>query len=144
LPLKACIASAQELEDKGRDAEARLKVADDAKLSEMEKLQKESADAKAALATLAAELRQERGKAAVMAEAARIGVKPELAQRLVSLDWDGDALKTDVKAALAQLVKDNPELVAQVATANTTNAARSGAGGANGESDKDRRRRLIG
>lgn len=129
------------------DTAAKLKAYEDAQLSEAEKLQKQAKDASDRATALEAELRQERGKAAVARAAAEANVPAALAERLITVEFDdAGQVKTDLKAAIAHLLKDYPQLATNAAAASgsPTNPARSGAGGGSGETDAERRKRLLG
>ncbi len=130
--------AAKDLEETRR----KLKEFEDAQLSEAERLKKQVDETAARARELETTLRQERGKVALTEAAAEIGVKPALAQRLVDLEWDGDTLKTDVKKALSAAIKDLGITPVTAGSSATTNGARGAPG--SGESDAERRRRLLG
>lgn len=105
------------------DAEAEAKKA---AMSETERLKAEVAEAKQAGEAAMARAREALGKAAVTAAAAKLGVNGELAQKLVSVEFDGEGNPTGVDEALAKLVKDHPYLIAAAASSSPTNPPRGG------------------
>lgn len=111
---------------------AAQKAADDAKLSETERLAKQASESAAEAERLRQELRQERTKAAIATAAAKHNVPTKIAERMIDVEYgDTGEVNTDaLEKALKQLVADHPNLVTQQSAASPTNAARSTANGA--------------
>lgn len=85
--------------------------AEAAKLSETEKAQKAVQDAQAEKDRLAGELRAERGKNAVTLAAAKVGVSPEIAAKLLTVTFDDAGQPQGVEDALRALVQQHPYLL---------------------------------
>lgn len=99
------------------------------KLSETEKLAKAAQDAKAERETMAAELRGERAQNAVRQAAQKAGIAPDLAAKLVKVEFDADGKPVGVDDAIASLAREHPNLVAaQGDTTSPGNPGRSRAG----------------
>lgn len=95
---------------KAQEAAGKVAEFEAAKLTESEKLQKEAAEAKAQLEQLKAEARQARAKAAITARAAKEGIDPDLAGRLIDVEFDDAGTPQGLDAAFANLLKDHPYL----------------------------------
>lgn len=117
-----------------RELEAKVKEFEDARLSEAEKLQKQTQAAQAAAQAAQEELRKARFEAALAMEAAKAGVSPALLARLVDPEYDEDGLPTNVAAAVAKVLAEYPQLKpaapapapAPAPNSNPTNPARPG------------------
>lgn len=98
------------LEDKAKQDE-------DAKLGEAEKLAKQNKELAAKLEQYQAMLKTERIKFAVSASAGRLGLDPDLAQRLIDptqVEYDEEHGASDPEKHLKELVKKWPQLAKQV------------------------------
>jgi hypothetical protein len=123
----------KKLRDEAAGHRTRLKALEDAEearqtaaLSETDRLKKEAADALKRSEAAETRAREALGKAAVTAAAAKLGVAGDIAQKLVTVEYDGEGNPTGVDEALAQLVKAHPYLIAgSGAGASATNGARA-------------------
>jgi hypothetical protein len=108
-----------------REAEAKLKAAEDEKLSELERAQKRAADAEQRLADVEQErARDQRRHAIITAAAEQNAIDPEAVYALVALHDDGSDAPDAVKAILA----DRPHLVKRASSGAgaTPDAGRTG------------------
>ncbi len=97
--------------------------ADEAALPERERFEKRVGELTQQIEELRGQLREERGKGAVVNAASAMGfAKPEQAYALVmyerSLDFDDDGRPTNVEAALKALLKDNSNLASAAVRAS--------------------------
>lgn len=88
----------------------------DAELTDLQRAQKAAQDAEARLADLTRASRERIIRAEVRVQAASVGIKPELAARLIDTseipaEADDDGMAKEIGKLLARLAKDNPELV---------------------------------
>lgn len=120
-----------------QEFEAAQKAADDAKLSEQEKLTKALAEHQAQAADLALKLQQARLQVAVRDHAAALGITdPALAlvalqtEHAHELEPDDDGNFTNVDKLLAQVVKNHPALAAQPQTQQRPAQPPTSSGGA--------------
>lgn len=93
---------------------AKVKAAEDAQLSDQEKLTRERDEATKRAEAAAAELKSERTRSAIERAAAKVGfVDPEDAFLRVGsqVEFDDDGKPTNVEALVTQLAKDKPYLV---------------------------------
>jgi DNA repair exonuclease SbcCD ATPase subunit len=95
-----------------KEAKDKLTALEQAEMSEKEKLQARlDAEAKAR-ETAETAMRQERARLAVTRAALKAGIDPELAEKLVEVEYDDAGQPVAVEKALAGLVKKYPHLVA--------------------------------
>jgi hypothetical protein len=118
------------LRERAKAAEDQLKrlsdekrQADEAALPERERYEKRVGELTQQLEQLRTELRDERGKGAVVNAASALGfAKPEQAYALLtydrSLQFDDDGRPTNVEPALKALLKDNPNLASAAVRAS--------------------------
>lgn len=129
-------------------AEAELAKHKQAQETEAEKVQRERDEAAQRAATAEQALKLERVSNAVITAAAKRGVDPELAVRLMAteaVEYDADGRPTKVDAALDALIKKFPQLAAtQSGGSSAANGARSANGGQPTETDAERRQRILG
>lgn len=102
----------------------------DAELTDLQRAQKAAQDAEAKLADLTRASRERIIRAEVRVQAASVGIKPELAARLVDTaaipaEADDDEMATAIGKLLAKLAKDNPELVTKP-NGNANNGGQNG------------------
>lgn len=114
-----------------RELESTVKQHEDAKLSDMEKLQKRSAQLERQLAEYERERQERTVRYEVMLAAGKLGIiDPEAAYRLLdlaALEYDEEGTPSNLEAALKSLVKSKPYLVAQPAGGGSpTNPSRGG------------------
>ena len=105
----------QGLRKRLEEAEAKLKAADDAKLSETERLQQRLKDLEERESRWASERRERDARDAVIEAASgeKVGARnPRAVYRLVKddLEWDADGNLTNLDAVLKQAKTDYPEL----------------------------------
>ena len=116
------------------------KTADEAALTEQQKLAKRAADLEAENTRISAEALADRTNARIERQAARLGaVDPELLARLIppaSIERDADGTPTNLEALIKDVLKARPYLVAttgtpaQPATSATNGARQAPAGSA--------------
>lgn len=109
--------------EKLREAETRLKAADEAKLTELERAQKEANEAKTLAQAMQAELKQNRVKAELALSASRLRLAdPEAAFRLLdyeAVQFDDAGRPVNLETIITEVIKRFPILIAS-ATAPTT------------------------
>ncbi len=104
------------------------KQAELAKLSEQEKLQKKLAELQRTYDEHQAQTKQQLARAAVRVSAASVGIKPDLAARLIDpaeIEYGADGEPTNVPALLDALLTAYPELAAPATSATTSQATSS-------------------
>ena len=121
--------------EKERDAlRAEKQALADKDLSEKDRAEKRANEAEQALATERATYRQRIVRAEVRVQAAAVGIKPELAAKLIDTseipaEADDEEMAKEIAKLLKQLAKDNPELVRTQASGQQ----QSGQGNQNGQ-----------
>jgi flagellar biosynthesis GTPase FlhF len=119
----------QSLRDRLAEAEAKAKQFEQAQMSEEEKRTARLQELEQENTRLQATAKRAALNAAITDEAVKAGIKPALAQKLISQDevsWEGDVPK-NVAKLLESIVKDNPELAGTVAGGGAANPGRGGA-----------------
>lgn len=118
------------LRERAKAAEDQLKkladekrAADEAALPERERYEKRVGELTQELEQVRTQLREERGKGAVVNAASSLGfAKPEQAYALLmyerTLEFDDDGRPTNVEPALKSLLKDNPNLASAAVRAS--------------------------
>jgi predicted nucleic acid-binding Zn-ribbon protein len=118
------------LRERAKAAEEQLKrladekrAAEEAALPERERYEKRVGELTQQIEQLRNELREERGKGAVVNAASSLGfAKPEQAYALLlyerSLEYDNDGRPTNVESALKALLKENPHLASAAVRAS--------------------------
>lgn len=124
-------AEAAEYRKRLRELKQTVKQHEEAKLSESERLQKRLAELEREQAAYQRERQERTLKYETMLAASRLGiVDPDAAYRLLdvaSIEFAEDGTPKNLEAALFELVKAKPYLVAQ-SSGSPTNPARTGAG----------------
>lgn len=92
--------------------EARLRVEqfERERMTELEKAQAEAKAARESLESMRTEARQARAQAEIVREATALGLHPELAQRLATVEFDDAGQPVNVKDALTELAQRYPQL----------------------------------
>lgn len=138
---------AAEYRTRATKAEGELATHKKAQETEAERIQRERDEAATRAENAEKALRQERTTNAVITAAAKKGVDPDLAVRLMAgetVEYDEDGRPVKVDAALDALVKKFPQLAAtQSGGSSAANGARSAAGQPV-ETDAERRQRILG
>lgn len=124
--VKKLRAEAAEWRTKAQEASGKVKEFEQEKLTETEKAKAQAEEAKAQLEQLKAEARQARAKAAITARAAKEGVDPDLAGRLIDVEFDDAGKPQGLDAAFAQLLKDHPYLKTGFSSSNTNPQRKAG------------------
>ena len=96
------------------------------KLSEKERLEKAASDAKTEADRFAAELRTARAETKIIAEAAKAGLPADLAVKLITPQFDEQGQPKGIAEAVADLVKQYPNLVATGGSGPSTSAGNPG------------------
>ena len=107
-----------------QDAKAKNASYEAEKLTEAERLQAQAKAAQEAMQAAVSELRQARAEAAIAKAAAKEGVNPVLLGKLVAVDFDDNGQPVNVETALAQVLKEYPQLKPQPASIAATNPGR--------------------
>lgn len=125
-------AEAAEYRKRLRELEQKAQEQENAKLSETERLQKRLAELEREQAAYQRERQERTLKYETMLAASRLGiVDPDAAYKLLDLagiEFDEDGTPRNIEAALKELLKAKPYLVAQSSGGSPTNPARTGAG----------------
>lgn len=106
-----------------RDLEDKVKGFEQEKMSETERLQAQLAEAQKKASEATATQQQALAQVAIAQEAASVGLSVNLATKLVQVEFDAEGQPVDVKEAIAQLVKDYPQLVNKQPAGSTTSPA---------------------
>lgn len=93
-----------------QQAAAKVTQYEQERMTELEKAQAQAKEAQTALESLRAEAQQARAQAEIVREATALGLHPELAQRLATVEFDDAGQPANVKEALTELAQRYPQL----------------------------------
>lgn len=93
-----------------QEAAAKVTQYEQERMTELEKAQAQAKEAQTALESLRAEAQQARAQAEIVREATALGLHPELAQRLATVEFDDAGQPANVKDALTALAQQYPQL----------------------------------
>lgn len=108
-----------------KELESKVDAFEKEKLGDRERLQAELDAAKKEREALDGALRQERARVAIVQAAAKHGIAPELAERLVDVEFDADGAPVGVDEALKKLAATYPHLVQPGGGSAPTNPQKS-------------------
>lgn len=107
-----------------KDIKAKLEEKEQEEMSERERLQARLDKISKSQEEAEAALRQERARVAIVKAAAKVGLPPELAEKLVEVEFDEDGQPVNVEEAVKKLAKEYPQLVKTTDNGAPTNPAR--------------------
>ncbi len=124
--VKKLRAEAAKWRTEAQAAKAKIAEFEQAQMTEAEKLRAQAQAAQEAAAAAQAELRRVRAEAAVARVAGKMGIDPNLALRLVDVEYDEQGNPVNVEQAVAAVLAAYPQLKPAAVPVGTTNPARMG------------------